>query len=196
MTHTDVAPILELHTLEAFQALRSEPRLRLVEILVEPQTARDAAARLGVPVTRVYHHLNVLLEHGVVRVVETRAKRGSEERVFQLVGRTLVPSEAFAEEFGNDGIRAVGALGFRHAEARFLNASTAGNEAGLSQATVLLSSLHLTEARRDELAARLQELIADFAEDTGPGATSVFFAVHPMRSVREENRPAPVRGDE
>jgi len=39
---------------------------------MEPSTARDLAQNLDVPVTRLYYHLNLLLEVGVIEVVETR----------------------------------------------------------------------------------------------------------------------------
>lgn len=155
METSEIAAVLELDTLDAFRTLRSEQRLRLAEALAEPQTARQAAAVLGVPVTRVYHHLNVLLEHGVIRVVEERPKRGVSEREFQLAARLIVPSPSFVHRYGDEGIREVGALAFRHAEARFLNAvSSPSAKAGAFQPTVVLSQLRLTDARLEEFASK------------------------------------------
>ncbi len=174
---------LELDTLEQFHVLMSPQRLRLVELLDEPRSAKDVAEELRVPVTRLYFHLNALLDHGLIRVVEERPKGALVERVFQVAGRVMRPSEAFLERYGAEGLVEVTALAFRHAESRFVAAVRDGH-VGLERdhperrASIGLSAMHLTPERLSELVERVEALQAEFTDEEGELSVSFFQAVH------------------
>jgi DNA-binding transcriptional ArsR family regulator len=106
---SDLQEILELDTIEEFDALMSANRLELAEILATPKTAKEAAEDLGVPVTRLYYHLNALLDTGLVKVVDERPKGALKERVFQVTAKTIRPSRSFLETYGSDGMAEVSA---------------------------------------------------------------------------------------
>ena len=82
-----------LDRLEQVRILAHPLRLRLLELLAEsPCTPKQAAERLGLPPTRLYHHVAALERVGLVRVRETRQNRGTVEK----------HSEAVARGFGMD----------------------------------------------------------------------------------------------
>jgi len=180
----DLQEILELDTIEEFDALMSANRLELAEILATPKTAKEAAEDLGVPVTRLYYHLNALLDAGLVKVVDERPKGALKERVFQVVAKTIRPSRLFLETYGSEGMAEVSTMAFRQAETRFgaaLKAGLIGAETDERTATLGLVNLRLSTARLHELVGRLEKLQADFAGDEGEHSVSFFHATHPRK---------------
>ena len=181
---SDLQEILELDTIEEFDALMSANRLELAEILATPKTAKEAAEDLGVPVTRLYYHLNALLDTGLVKVVDERPKGALKERVFQVTAKTIRPSRAFLETYGSDGMAEVSTMAFRRAETRFAAAQKAGligAEKDEQTATLGLVNLNLSTARLQELVAQLEKLQADYADDEGEHSVSFFHATHPRK---------------
>lgn len=69
---------------EALKVISDPLRLKIVEhaSLDAPNafTAKQMAAKLGTSQTKLYHHLNLLEEHGFLRVAETRTVSGILER--------------------------------------------------------------------------------------------------------------------
>jgi DNA-binding transcriptional ArsR family regulator len=181
---SDLQEILELDTIEEFDALMSANRLELAEILATPKTAKEAAEDLGVPVTRLYYHLNALLDTGLVKVVDERPKGALKERVFQVTAKTIRPSRSFLETYGSDGMAEVSAMAFRRAETRFaaaLKAGLIGAETDERSATLGLVNLRLSTARLHELVGRLEKLQEEFAGDDGEQSVSFFHATHPRK---------------
>ena len=116
-------------------------RLRLLEIFAEgPCTPKQAAERLGVPPTRIYHHVAVLERLGIVRVRETRKNRGTTEKHYEAAARGFEMDPA---SFSRGKSR-----GARKAAARLAGAS----------ATAL--ALRVVERAGDELAEAI-EVISD-----------------------------------
>lgn len=178
-----VPEVLEIDTIEGFDALISPQRLQLAEILAIPRSAKEAAEELGVPVTRLYYHLNSMLEQGLVRVVDERSRGALKERVFQVAGKTMRPSQAFIDRYGLEGAAEVGALAFRHAETVFARAAKAGLVAieppdGRRTGTIGFSSLTLTPERLDELVGRIEAVIEEFGQDKGDLPVSLFQVTH------------------
>jgi DNA-binding transcriptional ArsR family regulator len=67
-------------------------RARVLASLSEPGSASTVAAALGEPRQKVNYHVRMLEEHGLVRFVEERARRGLTERVVQASARSYVLS--------------------------------------------------------------------------------------------------------
>ena len=57
-------------------------RQRLLALFAEPMTVKAAAERLGVPPTRLYHHLDRLRLEGLIEQVAEQRRRGAMERTF------------------------------------------------------------------------------------------------------------------
>ena len=183
MTDQALPEILEIDTIEGFDALLSPQRLQLAEILAIPRSAKEAAEELGVPVTRLYYHLNSMLEQGLIRVVDERPRGALKERVFQVAGKTMRPSKAFLDRYGLEGAAEVGALAFRHAETLFARAAKAGLVRSEPSddprtGTIGFSILTLTPERLDELVGRIEAVMEEFGQDTGDLPVSLFQATH------------------
>ena len=69
------------------RALSDPLRQRLLGAFAEPATVKAAAAALGAPVGRLYHHVDQLAAAGLIQVVSERRKRATTERTFQAVAR-------------------------------------------------------------------------------------------------------------
>jgi DNA-binding transcriptional ArsR family regulator len=87
---TTPAPPHSLERLEQVRVLAHPLRLRLLELFAEaPRTPKQAAERLGLPPTRLYHHVAALERVGLVRVKETRKNRGAVEKHYEAVARAF-----------------------------------------------------------------------------------------------------------
>lgn len=81
-------PKLVLRTVEQVRALADPLRLRIVEVLVvREHPALEIARLVGVPVTRLYHHIDLLLKAELIEVVRQVPRRGLEERIFRASAR-------------------------------------------------------------------------------------------------------------
>jgi DNA-binding transcriptional ArsR family regulator len=67
-------------------------RARVLASLAKPGSASTVAAALSEPRQKVNYHVRTLEEHGLVRFVEDRARRGLTERVVQASARSYVLS--------------------------------------------------------------------------------------------------------
>jgi DNA-binding transcriptional ArsR family regulator len=83
------APPLQA-TVAEMRALAHPLRLRLLELFAEaPRTTKQAADLLGEPPTRLYHHVAALERAGLLRLKETRKNRGTTEKWYEAIARTI-----------------------------------------------------------------------------------------------------------
>jgi DNA-binding transcriptional ArsR family regulator len=91
----DLPPEAErvISDVETLKALSDPLRLRIVERMVtrvdDPWTVRELAAALGVPPTRLYHHIELLLERELIRPVERRVVSGIIETRYRIAQLSL-----------------------------------------------------------------------------------------------------------
>lgn len=90
---------------DAVQALYDPLRFKIVRLLDKGRTAKEIAEELGRPLTSLYYHLNLLVEHGVVEVSEERIKGRTVERIFRRA----------ADDFAADAEAANAVAKFPHA---------------------------------------------------------------------------------
>ncbi len=88
----------EIDDVRVLEALNNPTRLRILYQLMESSTVRELAQRLEVPVTRLYYHLNLMQELGVLEVVETRKRGALLERVYRTVATNFVPAQDLVEK--------------------------------------------------------------------------------------------------
>lgn len=69
-------------------------RAQVLAALIEPASATSLAPRLGVPRQKVNYHLRALEQLGLVRLVETKPRRGLTERIVESTARSYVLSPA------------------------------------------------------------------------------------------------------
>ena len=70
---------------EALKVLYDPVRFKIVSLLDEGRTAKEIADEIDRPLTSLYYHLNVLVEHGLVKVDDERISGRSVERLFRRV---------------------------------------------------------------------------------------------------------------
>lgn len=160
---------MEIDSLEAFDALVAPRRLQLVEFFAEAGTAREAAERFDVPVTRLYYHINSLLDHGLLKVVAHKKRGGMVERHFQVAARSFRPSRRFMAQYGSAGLVEVIKLTFASAELALHQSVEAGlvsmERRDEERVALGYSSLRLTEANLRKLVRQINELINDTPDD-------------------------------
>ncbi len=84
---------IEVEDTRVLEAFRNPTRVRLLRLLRDSYTVKGLAQRLDVPPTRLYHHVNLLDEVGLVEVVETRKVGAMIERVYQRSAGNFTLSE-------------------------------------------------------------------------------------------------------
>ncbi|MGK5738544.1 ArsR/SmtB family transcription factor [Micromonospora sp. URMC 103] len=142
--------LLEVTTPEQFKALGHPFRQRLLFSLGQrPATISQLAAALGTAKGNVAHHLKVLRDAGMVRVVHTRPVRGGTEQYYQRSARRLHV-----------------APGHAGATAAMLGAVAEEIAAAADEPLLELRHLRLTAAQAQRLGAALSELVHE-AEDAG-----------------------------
>lgn len=79
----------------AASALLDPLRARILHALREPGSATSVAHGLGLPRQKVNYHMRTLEDHGLIRLVEERPRRGVTERIMVAVaGSYLISPEA------------------------------------------------------------------------------------------------------
>jgi DNA-binding transcriptional ArsR family regulator len=187
--------IHRLTTLKQLKALTDPLRLRVLEAFVQQQaTTKQVAALLGENATKLYHHVQILEQAGLLRLMETRKNRGTVEKYYRAV----------AEDFTVDRKLLEVTKGARRAtsgyESLFLSALEAtlaearkGIAAGLVKPVeegrnALVYRKHFTGSEQEvrELTKRIQEWIAECqVTETGPGEIQygVTIAFYPVRKL-------------
>jgi DNA-binding transcriptional ArsR family regulator len=86
----DLAEEIDGSTAERHRALGDPLRLLILDLVLErSMTVTELAERVGRAKGTVAHHVDVLVEAGLLRVVRTRKVRAVEERFYGRVARTI-----------------------------------------------------------------------------------------------------------
>jgi DNA-binding transcriptional ArsR family regulator len=179
------------------RAALSPLRRELLDLLHEPASASELGVRLGLPRQKVNYHLGVLERAGLVRLVETRARRGCTERILQatatefvvdpqLMGepRTLRSQDRFAADHliqvAADTVRDVSRqqAGADQAQKRLLT-FTIEAEVSFGQPADVY---HFTDA----LAEAVRAAAADYAVESGGQRYRVVVGGHPAPQTQQE----------
>jgi hypothetical protein len=179
--------VLEFDTLEELDTLMSPLRLRLLSCFRDPATVREAAIQMDVQVTRLYRHVNRLVDHGFLLVVEERSKAKTLEKVYQTAGKNVRPSASFLEHYGTDGTAELLRLGFRTVEADVVAAAHADPSIDPSgdRSVFGFTRLYLDEANLRELVEEVDSLFDRFDERSGDIEVSLMGSVIPLSKLDE-----------
>lgn len=157
---------------EAFKVLYEPVRFKIVGLLRDPLTAKELADRLGKPLTSLYYHLNLLVDHGLVKVDEERVKGRTVERVFRRAADAFAASGAVAEVVEglvDEGSELASAV--RHLR------NAMGPTHSSSVRITMDKTVELTTDQAKQLASRLRAVIDDFASEVEPGEDTRDFRV-------------------
>jgi DNA-binding transcriptional ArsR family regulator len=86
----ELADTVEVSTPAQLRAIADPLRSTILDLVLErAATVAELAAAVRRPKSTVAHHVNVLLEAGMLRVVRTRRVRAIDERYYGRTGRTI-----------------------------------------------------------------------------------------------------------
>lgn len=80
--------VMALDSREQIALLGDDLKLAILELAVHPNTVTSMAATLGVPRTRLYHHVNRLVDHQLLRAVKHRQVGPVVESQYQVTALT------------------------------------------------------------------------------------------------------------
>ncbi|PZR94683.1 MAG: hypothetical protein DLM69_12225 [Candidatus Chloroheliales bacterium] len=85
-TETRFKPAAEfiVKDLETLKVLSDPLRIQILEHMGEPHTVKQISKELGIAPTKLYYHVNMLEEHGLISVTDTRVVSGILEKRYQL----------------------------------------------------------------------------------------------------------------
>lgn len=143
------------------RALSDPLRQRLLEQFAGGATAKQAAARLGEPLTKLYHHVDQLLAAGLVKVVREEKVRSVIERTFQAAAPRFAVSPSAFGGGGRAGARERVARGA--VEELLVGAE---DEAGAFR--LLRTRVRLDDKGRERLEAELARLLRELDDPAAP----------------------------
>ena len=178
---------------ETFDVLADPMRIEILEICNGPRSVGEIAEAMDVPRTRLYHHVNMMEEKGILAIAETRQKGAMTEKLYQAAAKSFKPGERFLEEATpRERAEAMISSLLGATKADFLKSVEQGlfgfwDQAGKRKLAFGRSLLHLTEAQLDELIADIDALMAKYApsDDPDPDAMPVAFVTILHPSSRE-----------
>lgn len=194
----DFAPeaVREIADVETLRAISDPLRLRILETMVggddrRAWSVKDLAAALQVAQTRLYHHVDLLVAHGLVRPVERRVVSGIIEtryrvaaRSFQLDRRLFAGSPGTSLEVVHDTLVSIFDTSRDEIERALRSGAVDVSGAAPPERRVLVSRgvARLSPARVEELRRRLTELIGELEADDGDGADAfgLLLAFYPL----------------
>ncbi|HEX5589987.1 MAG TPA: helix-turn-helix domain-containing protein [Candidatus Limnocylindrales bacterium] len=198
-----VAPDAErlISDVETLKAISDPLRLRILELMVtRPVSAwsvKELATGLEVPPTRLYHHIELLVERDLIRSAEQRVVSGIIETRYRLAALSLRldPALVRAGGPGHSGVRAM--LGTIFDETRrdlelIMADPELGDEAPVDRPLVTRSFVRLTPDRVRELRGRLEQLLDEYdpRKTDQPGAVTyrLLLAIYADPTHKEVSR--------
>src|SRR5262245_1535130 len=110
MTHDDPKDVFTISDPAVLKVVAHPLRLRILEYLRAHAGAalpvKEIAAALKSSQTKLYYHVNLLVEHGLIRVAETRLVSGIVERRYRVTAYRLSFDRSLlaAGQSGDDGL--------------------------------------------------------------------------------------------
>ncbi|HCI78854.1 MAG TPA: transcriptional regulator [Ktedonobacter sp.] len=145
--------VMELTQPEQFKALGDEVRQKLLALLMErATTTMQLAEALGSPTSTIAHHLHVLTQAGLTKVVRTRQIRAITERYYGRTARTYISMSSSPEERQMGGVELL----------RQILATIHSAPQEIRYLGTTVSYARMSEERAEEFSKRVQQLAAEF----------------------------------
>ena len=166
----DIDDVMHITDPSQFEALSSGLRMRILQICQEPTSVRGIAERLGMPVTRLYYHVNLLADAGFIEVVHTRKSGARLEKLYRVKGKTIAPGPELMQNVDDPGAAARAATAIIVEPARAeteeaLRKRFAGDEQRIHLGRSLAM---LTPEQIDMIEQRLADIIDELRSDHDP----------------------------
>ena len=158
-TEAPFVDFADLDHLDLLDEVTHRVRGPLLRRLRSPHSAAELADDLGVPVTRLYHHLNVLESAGLIRVVATRRVGAATERRYRSIARGFRIRPELAED-PTTFARSMGVV-VDATRAELLESVERG-KCGVDDVAMWSLRMRLDPQQQAELVERLGALISEF----------------------------------
>ncbi len=156
----EIAEVLELTAPEQLKALGDAFRQNILALLLDKAaTTQQLAEALNTPTSTVAHHLQVLTEAGLTRVVQTRQVRALTQKYFGRTARSYISISHTPNENYNSTITmlytALKEIAAQSEQQRFLN----GN----------FGYARIPRSQAEAFTERVGQLVREFEELSQPG---------------------------
>jgi len=196
-----VDEVYKIDSVETLKVISDPFRLRILEQMgPDPVTVKQIAKRLGLSPKKLYYHINMMEEHGLIVVADTQVVSGIIEKWYRIRAHSYTVDRGLLTVVDDDG---EGRAAFQQlidsifevARDEVITAMQAGlipQEGGEKARRALYlrqNKLYMTEEDRDEFIERLDALIDEFDRDkTLPGVKSYGLTiVSPPRPIDSEH---------
>lgn len=169
-----------INDLETLRTIGNPTRMAILELLYQPRSVTDIARRLGVPRTRLYHHINLLEEKGIIRVTETRKAGPMTERIYEASAKHYRPGpnlltsgtlQERAQAVVSTVLDTTRADLYRSILDGVVSLDRRDTQRHLSLGRVVG---RISKARFEEFVTRLEDLSRDFEDEDGDGEPFAF----------------------
>lgn len=93
-----------IRDVETLKVLADPLRLRIIQSIGDkPHTVKQISRLLGLPPNKLYYHINMLEEHGIIRVVDTRIVSGIIEKIYLIRAHYFTPAHDLLSTATDDG---------------------------------------------------------------------------------------------
>jgi DNA-binding transcriptional ArsR family regulator len=208
----DAVQPVELFTIDNIETLRllTEPlRMRVMNAFADTpattsMTVKQLSAKLDLRPTRLYYHVKLLEEHGLLRVASSRVVSGIIEKSYVLVARSITVDPALLKvSVAGREATAATVMALMQATASeiadSLETAAGQADAELRQMRIGKSGSHLSAEAHAEFLKRLNELVEEFDDKYGtpgdlPPNRALFVAYYPLPTGRSADSTGPVEG--
>lgn len=170
------AAIPDLYTIDNLETLRllADPlRISVMQAFAAdpstPRTVKQIAAELGAGPTKLYYHVNLLEEHGLLRVADSRVVSGIIEKSYLPAGKSITIDAGLMQVSpgGREAAAATMAALLQTAASELTASVTAApppppEAAGTPRIHVTKSLSRIEPARHAEFMARVSALVEEF----------------------------------
>lgn len=196
--------------LETLKVIADPLRTQVLQLLLKPKTVKEVAARLEMPATKLYYHVNQLERFGLIGVVETNVVSGIIEKTYQAIARDYcVDDQLFAlTQFTDQAVRDILGVIFdgareevrRSVAAGLIDLNTPARNAEVMDRVLGRATFSLMPAQFQSYAGRLAALLNEVGEasqenerqkeakglELKPYGLAIGF--YPMHLIRDEER--------
>lgn len=183
-----VKDVVELDRLEQLEALGNPLRVRILMVSDDPIGVAELAERLGVPKTRLYYHVNMLVELGMLNPCGQRKSGARVETLYQMAGRNFRAGSGLFDHIEDPRTAAAAATAVifdpARAEAEVaLERRFAGGEKPMSD--LGRGFVRLTPDEAEAFKQRLRDLMEEYGERPSDPSRSTFSFTYSFMPIED-----------
>jgi DNA-binding transcriptional ArsR family regulator len=197
--YPEPAAELVVKDLETLKVISDPLRLQILELMLGgPCTVKQLAKELNTTTTKLYYHINLLEQHGLIRVVNTRVVSGIIEKQYHVTAYSVRPDKSLLSPASGavfeEGLPMLVSNVFEHTANDINRSIKAGlistADADRQHRTFMLLRT-VSQMSKDQLAtfySRLEELLKEFnavcTDEPDDKVYGLMVALYPAHNVR------------